>query len=179
MTTRLAVFRSAGVVLILGCLVALFLEAAVTAQDTSPGGQPLPGAKQSVPDLEEQVAYHRAFEAVVWAADDAFRLGAPLRAVCVVETWPYQVPQIPSPEWEDSLVTHAREVLAKAEGIVRERRPEVEVSTTRSLPQCATSATSASPKPVTSRQSQKLSLRRRPSKLAATKMRPVLVTIIE
>ncbi|NUR92201.1 MAG: universal stress protein [Nonomuraea sp.] len=69
------------------------------------------------------------FEAVVWAADDACRLGARLRAVCVVETWPYQVPQIPSPEWEDSLVTHAREVLAKAEGIVRERRPEVEVST--------------------------------------------------
>jgi hypothetical protein len=30
-------------------------------------GQPLPGTKQSVPDLEEQVAYHRAFEAVVWA----------------------------------------------------------------------------------------------------------------
>jgi hypothetical protein len=30
-------------------------------------GQPLNGTKQSVPDLEEQVAYHRAFEAVVWA----------------------------------------------------------------------------------------------------------------
>ena len=32
-----------------------------------PGGQPLNGAKQSVPDLEEQVAYHRAFDAVLWA----------------------------------------------------------------------------------------------------------------
>lgn len=30
-------------------------------------GQPLPGARQSVPDLDEQVAYHRAFEAMVWA----------------------------------------------------------------------------------------------------------------
>jgi hypothetical protein len=29
----------------------------------STAGQPLPGTKQSVPDLEEQVAYHRAFEA--------------------------------------------------------------------------------------------------------------------
>ena len=31
------------------------------------GGQPAPGAKQSVPDLDEQVAYQRAFEAVLWA----------------------------------------------------------------------------------------------------------------
>jgi hypothetical protein len=35
--------------------------------DQQQAGQPLNGAKQSVPDLEEQVAYHRAFEAVVWA----------------------------------------------------------------------------------------------------------------
>jgi hypothetical protein len=27
----------------------------------------LPGTRQSVPDLEERVAYQRAFEAVVWA----------------------------------------------------------------------------------------------------------------
>ena len=33
----------------------------------STAGQPLPGTNQSIPDLEEQVAYHRAFEAVVWA----------------------------------------------------------------------------------------------------------------
>ncbi|NUT44115.1 MAG: universal stress protein [Thermoactinospora sp.] len=69
------------------------------------------------------------FDAVAWAADDAFRMEVPLRAVCVVETWPYQVPQIPAPEWEDSLSAHAREVLAKAEEIVRERRPTVEMST--------------------------------------------------
>ena len=31
------------------------------------GGQPPRGAKQSVTDLEEQVAYQRAFEAVLWA----------------------------------------------------------------------------------------------------------------
>jgi hypothetical protein len=31
------------------------------------GGQPLPGAGQSVPNLEVQVAYQRAFEAVLWA----------------------------------------------------------------------------------------------------------------
>jgi hypothetical protein len=31
------------------------------------GWQPTAGAKQSVPDLEAQVAYQRAFEAVVWA----------------------------------------------------------------------------------------------------------------
>ncbi|MBL8822177.1 MAG: DUF1254 domain-containing protein [Planctomycetia bacterium] len=53
--------------LVLGCLVVPCLTQAVTAQDKTPGGQPLPGAKQSVPDLEEQVAYQRAFEAVVWA----------------------------------------------------------------------------------------------------------------
>src|SRR5215472_5400167 len=31
------------------------------------GGQPPRGAKQSVTDLEEQIAYQRAFEAVLWA----------------------------------------------------------------------------------------------------------------
>lgn len=31
------------------------------------GGQPPPGTKQSVPDLDAQVAYQRAFEATLWA----------------------------------------------------------------------------------------------------------------
>jgi hypothetical protein len=31
------------------------------------GGQPAAGSKKSVASLEEQVAYHRAFEAVIWA----------------------------------------------------------------------------------------------------------------
>jgi hypothetical protein len=33
------------------------------------GGQPPPGARQSVSDLDAQVAYQRAFEAVLWAID--------------------------------------------------------------------------------------------------------------
>jgi hypothetical protein len=38
------------------------------ATQTEPlGGQPPLGSKPSVPDLDEQVVYHRAFEAVVWA----------------------------------------------------------------------------------------------------------------
>lgn len=44
------------------------------------GGQPAPGAKKSVASLDEQVAYQRAFEAVVWAMPAAaiyrFRVGA-------------------------------------------------------------------------------------------------------
>ncbi len=67
MTNRLSVFRQVGTISSLVCLVVLSLEQAVTAQENPPGGQPLAGAKPSVPDLEEQVAYHRAFEAMVWA----------------------------------------------------------------------------------------------------------------
>src|SRR5262245_10584058 len=37
------------------------------AQTEPQGGQPAFGAKPSVPDLDEQVVYQRAFEAVVWA----------------------------------------------------------------------------------------------------------------
>src|ERR1700744_1576336 len=37
------------------------------AQDEPQGGQPAPGSKQIVPDLDEQVAHQRAFEAVLWA----------------------------------------------------------------------------------------------------------------
>ena len=37
------------------------------AQGEPLGGQPSPGSKRSVPDLDAQVAYQRAFEAVVWA----------------------------------------------------------------------------------------------------------------
>jgi hypothetical protein len=38
----------------------------VSAQEPL-GGQPAPGATQSVPDLDAQIAYQRAFEAVLWA----------------------------------------------------------------------------------------------------------------
>ncbi len=37
------------------------------AQTEPLGGQPAPGAKASIQDLQAQVAYQRAFEAVVWA----------------------------------------------------------------------------------------------------------------
>src|SRR5271156_4275609 len=51
-----------------------------TAQTEPLGGQPAPSAKPSVRDLEEQVAYQRAFEAVVWATPAVaiyrFRAGA-------------------------------------------------------------------------------------------------------
>ncbi|MEO3892568.1 universal stress protein [Nonomuraea sp. B5E05] len=69
------------------------------------------------------------FHAVAWAADDALRMHVPLRIVCVVETWPYQVPQVGGPEWRESLMTNARKTLDEAEEIVRERQPTVEVST--------------------------------------------------
>ena len=69
------------------------------------------------------------FDAVAWAADDAFRMRVPLRCVIVVETWPYHISQIPSPEWDESLVENARKVLTEAEEIARERQPTVEVST--------------------------------------------------
>src|SRR5271154_7489952 len=59
----------------------LAFPAAQAAAQTEPlGGQPAPGAKQSVADLEAQVAYQRAFEAVVWATPAVaiyrFRAGA-------------------------------------------------------------------------------------------------------
>lgn len=53
-------------------LTSLTVDMAASAQETHSvtepiGGQPAPGAKPSVADLEYQVAYQRAFEAVVWS----------------------------------------------------------------------------------------------------------------
>ena len=49
-------------------LAAVAFTASHAEAQTEPlGGQPALGSKPSVPDLEEQVAYQRAFEAVVWA----------------------------------------------------------------------------------------------------------------
>ena len=53
------------VVVCLGLL--LCLAGVVNAQTDPLGGQPPPDAKPSVKDLEEQVVYQRAFEAVVWS----------------------------------------------------------------------------------------------------------------
>ena len=50
---------------LLACILA-FPTTRVGAQEPV-GGQPAPGAKQSVANLDEQVAYQRAFEAVLWA----------------------------------------------------------------------------------------------------------------
>ena len=55
--------------LIVGAIAgALALTAIQVEAQTEPlGGQPPIGSKPSVPDLDEQVAYQRAFEAVLWA----------------------------------------------------------------------------------------------------------------
>ena len=47
-------------------IMALCANSIVGAQEPL-GGQPPAGVKQSVTDLDAQVAYHRAFEAVLWA----------------------------------------------------------------------------------------------------------------
>lgn len=57
-------------VLVCGIAIAFLLVSftpGVNPQTESHGGQPDPGAKQSVKDLDEQVAYQRAFEAILWA----------------------------------------------------------------------------------------------------------------
>jgi hypothetical protein len=62
---RNAILNARTVVLAIG-VTALFASAMASAQEPL-GGQPPPGAKQSVTDLDAQVAYQRAFEAVLWA----------------------------------------------------------------------------------------------------------------
>jgi hypothetical protein len=52
----------------LACIsVYLSVVVSANAQGEPLGGQPEHGAKQSVEDLDVQVAYHRAFDAVLWA----------------------------------------------------------------------------------------------------------------
>lgn len=53
----------AATVLAAACLLA----SPAIAQSEPIGGQPGPGSVQTVPDLEAQIAYQRAFEAVLWA----------------------------------------------------------------------------------------------------------------
>src|SRR5215469_4564315 len=48
-------------------LAALFGSSIASAQSEWGSGQPPTGAKQSLPDLDAQVAYQRAFEATLWA----------------------------------------------------------------------------------------------------------------
>ena len=60
-------------------VVALCGGSIASAQTEPVGGQPAPGASQSVADLDAQAAYQRAFEAVLWAMPAAaiyrFRVG--------------------------------------------------------------------------------------------------------
>lgn len=63
------------------CIGLLVLSASFTSASADPvGGQPPPGVKQSVANLDAQIAYHRAFEAVLWAmpASAIYRLRAGL-----------------------------------------------------------------------------------------------------
>jgi hypothetical protein len=59
-------FRRSGSVALL-TVSALLATAPVYSQSEPLGGQPRQGSKASVPDLEAQVAYQRAFETVVWS----------------------------------------------------------------------------------------------------------------
>lgn len=54
---------------IIGTIIFLLSLSLVTAYaQTEPiGGKPSPGSKPSVPDLDYQVTYQRAFEAVLWS----------------------------------------------------------------------------------------------------------------
>src|SRR5262249_51515079 len=55
--------------LTLTVVVATLYAGSIASAEPVPvvGGEPPAGASQSVPDLEAQVAYQRAFEAVLWA----------------------------------------------------------------------------------------------------------------
>ncbi|GAA3141677.1 universal stress protein [Planomonospora alba] len=67
--------------------------------------------------------------AVEWAADDASRRGVPLRVVCAVERWPYEIVRFPRPDLPDTLNRAAEKVLAQAEAAALRRRPGLEVTT--------------------------------------------------
>jgi hypothetical protein len=62
---RIAIFRMNTIAFAIGA-AALCVGSIANAQEPL-GGQPPPGAKQSVSDLDAQVAYQRAFEAILWA----------------------------------------------------------------------------------------------------------------
>jgi hypothetical protein len=65
--------------LLLACICLNLSIVRIKAQTEPLGGQPSIGSMPSVPDLESQVAYQRAFEAIVWAmpasAMHRFRMG--------------------------------------------------------------------------------------------------------
>ncbi|WP_431895225.1 universal stress protein [Nonomuraea sp. bgisy101] len=67
--------------------------------------------------------------AVEWAADDALRMGMPLRIVHAVDRWPYQIAALPVQEWPDTMARAGEKLLADAEAIARARQPAVAVDT--------------------------------------------------
>ncbi|GLX02352.1 universal stress protein [Microtetraspora sp. NBRC 16547] len=66
--------------------------------------------------------------AVEWAADDAARKGLPLRVVHAVHHLPYVGATHTVPGLEDALTRAGRQFLERAERLVRERRPDMELS---------------------------------------------------
>ncbi|MFF5213109.1 universal stress protein [Streptosporangium sp. NPDC000396] len=70
-----------------------------------------------------------ATAAVEWAADDAARRGRPLRIVHVMDRWPYNISASPPPDWHGFMTRAGEQVLAEAAKAVKERRPDVSVTT--------------------------------------------------
>lgn len=60
-------FSSRASLVIAACMAIPLAQASAQTPMEPLGGQPSPGARPSVPDLDAQVAYQRAFEAVVWS----------------------------------------------------------------------------------------------------------------
>jgi hypothetical protein len=74
-------------------VVAALCSGSIASAQTEPvGGQPPPGTRQSVSDLEAQVAYQRAFEAVLWAM--------PASAI-----YRFRVGLLEQPEMADNVIT--------------------------------------------------------------------------
>ncbi|MEU7899959.1 universal stress protein [Nonomuraea sp. NPDC049152] len=67
--------------------------------------------------------------AVQWAADDALRMGVPLRIVHAVDRWPYQIAKFPPQEWPDAMIRAGEKLLAEAEAVAHARQPTVAVDT--------------------------------------------------
>ncbi|RSN04810.1 universal stress protein UspA [Nonomuraea sp. WAC 01424] len=67
--------------------------------------------------------------AVVWAANDAFRLRTPLRIVHAVDRTPYQIHRFATAWMPDMLMDEGQRILREAEALAHERQPSVEVTT--------------------------------------------------
>ncbi|MFD1935474.1 universal stress protein [Nonomuraea mangrovi] len=70
-----------------------------------------------------------ATAAVKWAADDAFRMRAPLRIVTAVHRRPDDASRFAAPDLHDAPAKAGGEILAEAEATVRSRQPDLDVTT--------------------------------------------------